>query len=157
LGLNVIGLEISENMIKRANINKLNIGSKAEIIKGSYFNVPLENNSVDYVLFPKNIVECSYEEFEIVCNEANRILKNNGKFIITINEDIKEHSKYDLLYGYNETELNIPNKKCEIKYRTYFWTIGFANSIIEKYFKNEYIENIIDDKKSTYLLIYRKV
>lgn len=161
LGLNVIGIEISKGMIQRAINNKITIGSKAKIIEGSYFDIPLNNNSIDYVLFSKNIVECSYNEFEIVCNEVYRVLCNDGKFIITMNEnlekyiDLRNNDKFSIINGCNNIELNVPNKMEGLGYPTYYWTVGFANYILTKRFElNEMIDEI--DAKKTILLVYGK-
>jgi SAM-dependent methyltransferase len=160
LGIKVIGIEISRGMIQRAKNNINATGSKAEIIEGSYFDIPMKNGSVDYVLFHKNIIECSYKEFEIVCNEAFRILNKSGKFIITMTEKIEKNKelmgddKYNFITGCNNIRIDTPNRK-GIKYPTYYWTIGFANYIIgNKFILNEHIDKI-DDKK-TVLLIYGK-
>ncbi|MDR2617735.1 MAG: class I SAM-dependent methyltransferase [Treponema sp.] len=161
LGLKVTGIEISKGMIQRAINNKIAIGSKAEIIEGSYFDIPLNNNSVDYVLFPKNIIECSYNEFEIVCNEVYRILYDDGKFIITMNEnfekymDLRNSDKFNIINGCNNNEIHVPNKIEAIEYPTYYWTAGFANYIVTKKFVfNDMLDGI--DAKKTILLIYGK-
>jgi hypothetical protein len=119
----------------------------------------LENNSVDYVLFHKNIVECSYFEFEKVRDESYRILNDNGLFILTVNENIKKYierksdNTESILNGCYEDIINTPNEK-NIKYITYYWTIGFANYITTKKFK---MKNILEmkEEKAT-LLIYEK-
>ncbi|MDR0643391.1 MAG: class I SAM-dependent methyltransferase [Treponema sp.] len=159
LGLAVIGVELSEGMIKWAQRNKEILKSNAKIIKGSYFNILLENNSVDYVLFHKNIVECSYLEFEKIRDESYRILKNHGLFILTINENIekyienKKDSIENILNGCYEGNINTPNEK-NIKYITYYWTMGFANYITMKKFR---IRNILEmEEEKTRILIYEK-
>ena len=158
LGLKTIGLEISNGMIKRFNENKRKIGSNTQIIEGSYFKIPLENNCTDYILFAKNIVECSYNEFEIICREAKRILVKNGKFIITMTEDIKKHERkikdYNILDGSYTGEINTPTEK-GISYPTFYWTIGFANYILSKKFV--FLDKIMGiDENGGILMVYEK-
>jgi ubiquinone/menaquinone biosynthesis C-methylase UbiE len=160
LGINVIGIEISEGMIKWAERNKKLLKSNAKIIEASYFNIPLKNNSVDYVLFPLNIVECSYNEFEKVVNEVLRIMNNKGKFFMTMQENIKrqnvttEKDKYNVMEGCYNGEISTPNEN-DIKYPTYMWTIAFAHYIISKKLK---LKDIIKmENEETYLLTYEKV
>jgi SAM-dependent methyltransferase len=161
LGLKVIGIEISKGMILRAENNKMAIGSSAVIIEGSYFDIPLSEDSVDYVLFPKNIVECSYEEFEIVCKEARRILRGNGKFVITMNENLEKYinlrnnDMLDLINGCNVNDIHMPNSAEAIEYPTYFWTVGFANYILTRNFAFNDMLTQIDDRNTT-MLIYEK-
>jgi len=158
LGLKIIGIEISKEMIKRFNKNKIVIKSNAKIIKGSYFNVPINENSIDYVLFAKNIIECSYKEFEIICKEAKKILVENGIFIITMSEDLEKHERniknYDILEGKYTGRIDTPTKK-DVNYHTFYWTIGFANYILSKEF--DFVEKVMEiDEKGTTLLIYKK-
>jgi ubiquinone/menaquinone biosynthesis C-methylase UbiE len=159
-GLKTIGLEISQEMIKRIEINKNEIKSKIKIIEGSYYNIPLGNASVDYVLFPLNIIENSYDEYEIICKEAKRILKRNGRYFITMKENTgkitEKHNKYtneyNILDGRYDTKINTPSKE-NIKYPTYYWSIAFEQYIMQKYLRFEKIMEIDD---GIFLLIYSK-
>jgi ubiquinone/menaquinone biosynthesis C-methylase UbiE len=159
-GLKIIGLEISQEMIKRIENNKNEIKSKIEIIEGSYYNIPLGNASVDYVLFPLNIIENSYDEYETICKEVKRILKRNGRYFITMKENIGKvigkhneyTNEYDILEGSYASKINTPSK-ANIKYPTYHWSIAFEQYIARKYLR---FEKIIEINDGVFLLIYSK-
>jgi ubiquinone/menaquinone biosynthesis C-methylase UbiE len=155
-GLQTIGLEISKEMIKRIERNKNEVKSRIKIIEGSYYTIPLEDASVDYVLFPLSIVENSYEEYEIICREARRILKSNGRYFMTMKENIAKHNKYtneyDILAGSFDTKINTPAKE-KMEYPTYYWTIAFEHYIAQKYLR---FEKMIEMGEGTFLLVYSK-
>jgi ubiquinone/menaquinone biosynthesis C-methylase UbiE len=158
-GINVIGIDISHGMIEKALQNKKELNSNVRFIEGSYTNISLKKNSIDYVLFPKNISECSYQEFSIISSEVKRILKKNGLFILTVNDDFKKHfdiqknNDYDNILGFYDTKINTPEEK-NIPYPTYFWTCAFVNFILENNFTKVKGEEI--DDNNTMLMIYKK-
>jgi ubiquinone/menaquinone biosynthesis C-methylase UbiE len=159
-GLQTIGLEISKEMIKRIERNKHETNSEIKIIEGSYYNIPLENASVDYVLFPLNIVENSCEEYEIICKEARRILKRGGRYFMTMKEhagDIiegrnKHADKYNILAGNFDTRISTPSRE-NIEYPTYYWTVAFEHYIAEKYLR---FEKIREMREGEFLIVYSK-
>jgi ubiquinone/menaquinone biosynthesis C-methylase UbiE len=157
-GLKVIGIDISHGMIEKALLNKQELNSNVKFIEGSYTNIPLKNNSVDYILFPKNIFECSYQEFSNLSVEVRRILKINGLFILTIPECFNKHLyllnkvRYDNILGLYNNKINTPEEK-NIPYPTYFWTCAFTNFILEKKFTLVNSKEI--DESHTVLLIYK--
>lgn len=77
--LNLKGISISEFQVEYGN-QLLNRGN-AEILKGNYLQTPFQDSSKDAVIAMESLCHCGHSEraFE----EANRVLKQGGKFVIT--------------------------------------------------------------------------
>jgi SAM-dependent methyltransferase len=78
----VIGLDMTEDMIKKANLNKekLNINN-VEFIFGEIENMPLENDIIDVVI--SNCVLNLVPNKEKAFGEIYRVLKSGGRFSIS--------------------------------------------------------------------------
>jgi len=125
----VIGVDITPEMIERANQNAKKFGYKnVEFILGEIENLPVENNSVDVVI--SNCVINLSPEKEKVFREIKRVLKKNGKAFISdivLLEELSEEQKNnpDLLAGcvggalLKENYLDII-KKSGLKYEIIF-------------------------------------
>lgn len=77
-----IGLDMTDEMLKRARANKLKLGiSNAEFWKGEIEDMPIESNSVDRVISNCviNLVPDKHKAF----GEIYRVLKPGGRFIIS--------------------------------------------------------------------------
>lgn len=77
-----IGLDMTDEMLKRARANKLRLGiSNAEFWKGEIEDMPIESNSVDRVISNCviNLVPDKHKAF----GEIYRVLKPGGRFIIS--------------------------------------------------------------------------
>lgn len=93
----VIGIDFSEDMIKKARANAIkhnykNVDFKLEDIE----NLPLEDNSVDIII--SNCVINLAPNKEKVFSEAFRILKEKGKMFVSdivLLEDLSEEQKSD--------------------------------------------------------------
>jgi len=82
----VIGLDVSDELLKivqkKIDENRLN---NVELIQSDAVNIPLKNNSVDAVLFIATLHNISKRHRRIIAlKEVNRILKPNGKAIISV-------------------------------------------------------------------------
>ena len=152
LGINTYGIDISEKMIEYALCNKLKYNSKSIFIVGSYYSLPFTSNVFDYALFPKNIIECSIREFEIITNEVYRILNKDGQFIILLKENhYIEENKENLIHMNNVKIDGIG----EFSYPSYYWNTKMIERITQGKFKL-IVNDCIDDKKRTVLLIAKK-
>lgn len=78
----VFGLDMTEEMIKKANLNKekLNI-TNVEFIFGEIENMPLENDKIDVVI--SNCVLNLVPNKEKAFGEIYRVLKSGGRFSIS--------------------------------------------------------------------------
>lgn len=133
-GANVLGIDISDVTIeyakKAAEIKK----SKCAFEIKNYNNLDF-NRKFDIVIFPNNIIECSYSEFENICKQVKNVLKNNGKFVLSC--PIKKYyGKYLNLQGSHNRTMNILGEK-NLNYCTYFYSPGFINYILSKFFQIE--------------------
>ncbi len=77
-----IGLDMTDEMIKRARRNKANLGiENAEFWKGEIENMPVESNSVDRII--SNCVINLVPDKRKAFAEMYRVLKPGGKFTIS--------------------------------------------------------------------------
>ncbi len=89
---NIVGLDLSEDMIFAAKqINKIK-KYKIEFVQGDATNLDFNDNSFDYVLFSFNgIMQIPHKKNRIkALKEIRRILKYNGIFIFTTHDRNKE-------------------------------------------------------------------
>jgi len=142
LGADVAGLDCSKEAIEYANKIKKKIGSNCNFTVGEYTNIPIEDGAFNMAIFPKNIIECSYPEIEKLSFEVNRILKRNGKFVVTMEDGLEKLLRnkrrfldnYDLSSGKFDDWITLPDSK-KYYYPNYFWTLPFAKNIFSKKFK----------------------
>jgi len=77
----VYGLDISEEMIKKATLNMENLGIKnVKVMQGHSDNIPLDDNSID-VIASNGIYNLSPDK-EKVMREVMRILKPGGRTVL---------------------------------------------------------------------------
>lgn len=130
--LNIIGLELSEDMIRVANKNKMeeNVQDRVQYIKGNAENMDLfANNSFDVVF--SNASLHHWVNPEKVFNEISRVLKPNGVFCIT---DGKRNLNFIAKLKFHILKFTIPKSV----------RIGWKNSIMAGYTKEE-IGEILDN------------
>jgi arsenite methyltransferase len=78
----VIGVDMTEEMIKRAKINAEKLGIKnAEFILGEIENLPVEDNSIDIII--TNCVVNLTPDKTKTFKEAYRVLKSGGKIYLS--------------------------------------------------------------------------
>lgn len=78
----VIGIDMTEPMIEKANINNKKLGyTNVEFRLGEIENLPIEDNSVDVIL--SNCVLNLVPDKRKAFSEINRILKTGGSFSIS--------------------------------------------------------------------------
>jgi arsenite methyltransferase len=78
----VYGIDLSDGMVAKAkaNLEKFGIGN-ASIVQTPLESLPLESNTVDWVISNCTINHC--EDKQAVWNEVNRILKPGGRFVVS--------------------------------------------------------------------------
>jgi len=78
----VVGLDMTDEMIKRANFNKDNLNIKnVEFVLGEIENMPLESNFFDVVI--SNCVLNLVPDKNKAFSEIYRVLKNGGRFAVS--------------------------------------------------------------------------
>ncbi|AFK21892.1 class I SAM-dependent methyltransferase [Pyrococcus sp. ST04] len=88
-GFEVIGLDVSEEMIEKAREYAKSRESRVKFIVGDATNLPFEDKSFDYVIFIDSLVHFEPIELNRVFKEVRRILKPEGKFLIQFT-DLRE-------------------------------------------------------------------
>jgi arsenite methyltransferase len=92
----VFGIDISEGMIKKSNdtVNRLGVGN-VKFIQSTLEKINLESNTADLVI--SNCTINHSEDKQAVWNEVFRILKSNGRFVVSdiyaLNTIPEEYSK----------------------------------------------------------------
>lgn len=78
----VIGVDMTDDMLARARENAAKLGaSNVEFRKGNIENLPVENNSVDYVI--SNCVINLSPDKPAVFREIHRVLNRGGRFAVS--------------------------------------------------------------------------
>ncbi len=160
IGAKVVGIDCSKDAIKFADRVKKELKSDCRFVISDYTKTPFQNNIFDIAIFPKNIIECSYGEMDELAREVKRILKNGGKFIMTMEDGVENivrknnlnFKDFNLKSGMIKEKISVPGKK-ECLYPIYFWTVAFTKNIIFRYLK---LEKELKLKNGFYLLIFRK-
>ena len=161
LGTQPTGIDCSAGAIEAASRIAQEIGSRARFVVGDYTALPFKAESYDLVIFPKNIVECSYDEMERVAAEAHRVLRNGGVFVLTMRDALKTlpakgtsgQSPWELATGRQSGSVSIPERG-RFDYPTYFWTVAFAVYVVGRQLSLLKRESIDSD---TEVLVFAKV
>ena len=160
LGLKATGIDCSEGMLARARDLATESEMNIDLVSGDYTKMPFEDDSFDYALFPKNIVECDYSEYQALVDELSRVLDREGLLFLTMVDWVDRiagagtgtSSNYNRMTGIYESTITIPGKGI-FDYPTTFWTIGFARFITEQRF--DLVDSRVLDSRPTILLVFR--
>ncbi len=152
LGVQAVGLDCSREAISLACEIASALNSSAEFHVGCFDKIPFSENSFDSVLFPENIVECSYAEMDLIAYQVQKILCKGGKLYLEMQDDLarlkqnNELSKsFDPVTGVRKGKISVPDEG-DFTYETAFWTIAFAKFIIARHL--EFVDiNKIDEKR----------
>jgi len=78
----VIGVDMTDDMLARARENAVNLGAQnVEFRQGQIENLPVEDNSVDFVI--SNCVINLSPDKSAVFHEIHRVLKPGGRFAVS--------------------------------------------------------------------------
>lgn len=147
------GIDCADKIIEYANDFSKKNKSKARFICCDALMLPFEQNEFDIVfLVGNNIVEFSLSDFDIMCRQVSKILKESGIFCIAMNDSyILNNGKSFDLQNYNPEEglivkhYEIPEKGI-FEYHLYFWTVSMVKFICARYFSNISIKQL-DEKR----------
>ncbi|HEY3375980.1 MAG TPA: class I SAM-dependent methyltransferase [Armatimonadota bacterium] len=114
-------------------------GSRAQFVEGDYTALPFPPASFDAVLFINNIVECSYDDADILLRQLPVILVPGGMFCLTLPDYLAQHQLngrnllcFDRATGRWDTSSDIPGHGM-VPHHAYFWTAAFAEFVCARY------------------------
>jgi ubiquinone/menaquinone biosynthesis C-methylase UbiE len=138
-----IGIDKSEAMIKKAQYKNLD----ADLIIADAINIPLKNNSVNYI--KNRFAFHHYVEKEKALKEIYRVLKQNGK--VSIENLNHEYMRYSWVYKYFPSAIELDNERFPGIYDYYklFENSGFSiNMNIKVVIKKFKYKDIIEEVKN---------
>ncbi|WP_048055378.1 class I SAM-dependent methyltransferase [Pyrococcus sp. NA2] len=165
-GFEVVGIDISEEMIESAKRYAEARESKVEFLVGDAKKIPFEADSFDYVIFIDSLIHFTPLELNQVFKEVRRVLKSEGKFIIyftdlrellpRLRESIVVGQKYwisKVLTDREEKTVTIEFKSDEDTFRVKFnvWGKTGVELLARLYFKKEAEEKVGD---YSYFIVY---
>ena len=158
MGAIATGIDFAEIPLLHAKKIARKRKSQCQFNIGDITALPYKENSFDFALLPHNIGYLSYQTLESMSVQLKRILSNSGTFVVTMHDELVKRAgeealpeRYDIQTGLIRGSSTIPDKG------TYaspwvFWTIAFAQYIIEKHFILENIEQIEENR---FMLVFR--
>ncbi len=137
LGARAVGLDCSPEAIRLAREIAAAMGSAAHFVMGTFAALPFAPESLDLVIFPQNIVECSYEEMDSIARQLGVVLRPGGRFCLEMQDGLAQWPQgragiFDPATGKQRTAIEIPGQG-EFPYEATFWTVGFARSVVTRY------------------------
>lgn len=157
LGARATGLDCSEGAIRLARELAVAMGSSAEFHVGTYEQLPFPEQSFDLVLFPMNIIECAYGEFDAIARQVAIILRHGGVFCVEMRDglaylrDGRARQEFDLLSGCHLSSIDTPEGS--FPYETTFWTVGFARFVGSRYLRFSRVDSLPSDR---HVLVFQK-
>lgn len=159
LGLRATGLDCSPGMISRALRVGKAIESNAGFVVGDYCRTPFGDDTFDSVLFPRNIVECSYEGYTTLVAEVGRVLKRGGLFLLTLRGDAEPArwpeaaDRPNVAVRPAGSTVTIPGRGT-YSYPTWRWTVPLADFVTTMHL--DAVTNLAIDSRGGWLVVYRK-
>lgn len=139
LGAKAVGLDCSEGAIQLAREIAIEMGSSALFQVGTFESIPFPDNNFDLVLFPKNIIECSYEEMDSIACQVHRILRPKGRFCLQMVDGLRKLRNqqgnrvgYEIGSGLQQTTISVPEEG-NFAYECAFWTVAFARFVVSRH------------------------
>jgi arsenite methyltransferase len=136
-----IGIDATPEMIWRARETAKKYADKYQNVEfrlGEIEHLPIESNSVDYVI--SNCVINLSPNKQQVFNEAFRVLKPDGKFVVadmTVNQEIPEGAKNDM----GSWSACVSGAISDSGYKTMLRSVGFVDIQMQELSKNEQNSN----------------
>jgi SAM-dependent methyltransferase len=152
LGAEAVGLDCSPEAIALAKEIAAQTGSRAVFHVGTFDQIPFPAASFDLVLFPSNIIECSYDELRQIVRQVQGLLRTGGKFCVEMQDGLERLQREagpealpELLSGEQPGTATVPGAG-ELAYPTTFWTVAFARHVVGEYLRFVRAEKV-DEKR----------
>lgn len=156
MGACAVGLDCSGEALRFAASVAADIQIPAGFVRGVYGALPFASRCLDVVLFPKNLVECSYAEADALVDEIARILRPGGKLVLTLPDALRQYTTgsglpghYDPVSGRSSQSVAIPGQGA-YENPSYFWTCGYAVHTFSRRLK---LERVKEMDGGTYLIV----
>lgn len=161
------GVDIKENILKNVNCELIEGDTNKEfaiednVYYFDLFNLPFEDNTFDKVLIVANLHHSSIDERNLIYKEINRILKQNGCFVIGdvlkgskqdrfLNEFVDKYNPlghFGLFFDNNDIkQLENNNFKSNCKLVNYKWNFLNKDVLNDFSYNMFYLKNIEKDK-----------
>jgi len=155
-GVRATGIDCSGEALLFAREVAADIGSDARFVQGDFSHLPFADGSFDTVLFPRNIILCSYEEMARIAEEVARVLRCGGRFILTMRDEL-EHTRtqsrtspYEASTGRMPGSLSLPDGQT-YDYPTYLWTVAFAAHVVGRWL---HVDRVSEIGKNLHILVF---
>lgn len=159
LGAHATGLDCSREAIELARGIAASMDSHAEFRLGTFDKLPFLEESFDLVIFPQNIIECSYKEMDSIAQQLKGILSPAGRLCLEMQDGLERCREsesdrpLDVARGSRQRTIDIPDEG-EFPYETTFWTVGFARFVISRHLRFLGMER--EEDKKRYILNFAR-
>ncbi|MDD3626093.1 MAG: class I SAM-dependent methyltransferase [bacterium] len=82
LGMECFGIDLSENIVRRAKNKSIDKGLDLNLFVANLFHLPFSDNTFDYI-YSMGTIEHS-ENYKESFSEMSRVLKNNGRILVGV-------------------------------------------------------------------------
>ena len=139
MGAVATGIDCSEAALSIAREIALDTDSRCSFVHGDMRYLPFGENTFDVALLPRNILEMSYDDVDMLCAELCSVLVTGGRLCVEMDDGLRrlldrgvDLSEYDITTGQSVSIHTIPDKG-DYEYHTWFWTVAFAKHVIGRH------------------------
>lgn len=139
MGAIPVGIDCTAELIEHARKVARQRDSCATFVEGDYTQLSFEPASFDVALMMGNIVECSYDDADLLVSQLRVILAPGGllcfdmpDYYIQCQQGTRSFLDYDPSTGMKESVYELPRGKKRL-YQAYFWTVAFAKHICSRH------------------------
>lgn len=139
MGAVAVGIDCADALIEHARKRAQQRESKCEFVLGDYRALPFEPASFDAALLMCNIVECSYDDMDLMLAQLRVILSPGGLLCLDMPDHLAQHQQngrslvgYNSATGIKESVKEIPGRG-KFPMHAYFWTVGFAMHVCSRH------------------------
>jgi len=139
MGAKAVGVDFASAPLRIARRIAEQLGSQCQFVEASMLDLPFEDRSFDLAILPKVIIELSYQDFDLLCQQLSRKLSPHGHFCFTLRDALRridnDHftaDSYQASTGLKVSLHDLPDIGL-VEYHTYFWTVAYAKTIASRW------------------------
>ena len=136
------GIDFSKNMVVLAEKLLKKHKLEAKLIQSSSIKIPFKDKTFDYIISVAMLHNLNKWERQKTLNEIKRLLKPNGKALITV------WNKWQLKFIFLKKEIFVPWRKKDKILKRYYYLYNYfelKKQLIKMGFKIEHSQGIFDD------------